>query len=236
MRSLQPLLRPLPLPPSPLHLQLQSQISLSSRVHQCHHMKMYLTQHCRQTLSSPIKLHKSPQHLPPIRLDPSVMFSLLWHRMQLPTNIRPDPRPQTIMSGPQRHTHTAPSQAPAASAIDLEAQNSVTVRQDPANTVQDAADSTISDAHDTESDWEGNEPSDVAAERARVDALWTTRQSSAEGIVTGSSSQPAILLHNLRKVSISVHRVPFCVRSGDIVEILSNLVICLPVCLTFSVF
>ncbi|DBA85809.1 TPA: hypothetical protein ACH3X1_005361 [Trebouxia sp. C0004] len=109
-------------------------------------------------------------------------------------------RPQNMVSGPQRQTHTAPDQAPAASAIDLEAQNSLPMQQDPADTTQDAADRTVSDSFDTESGWEGNEPSDVAAERARVDALWTTRQSPTEGNVTESSSQPAILLHNLRKV------------------------------------
>lgn len=116
-------------------------------------------------------------------------------------------RPQNIMPGPQRQTHTAFNQAPAASAIDLEAQNSLPMQQGHAETVRDAADSTISDALDSESDWAGNEPSDVAAERARVDALWTTRQSPTEGVVTGSSSQPAILLHNLRKVSTSVYRI-----------------------------
>ena len=38
-------------------------------------------------------------------------------------------RPQNIMSGPQRQTHIAPDQAPAASAIDLEAQNSPPMQQ-----------------------------------------------------------------------------------------------------------
>ncbi|DBA88861.1 TPA: hypothetical protein ACH3X2_000106 [Trebouxia sp. C0005] len=106
-------------------------------------------------------------------------------------------RPQNIIPGPQRHTNTAPSQALAASAIDLEAQNSLPMQQTHADAAQDAAASTRSDS---ESDWAGDEPSDVAAERARVGALWNNRQSPSEGDVTGSSSQPAILLHNLRKV------------------------------------
>ena len=145
-------------------------------------------------------------------------------------------RPQKITSGPQRETHNAPSQAPAASAIDLEAQNSLHMQQDHADTPQNAADSTTSDSLDMSSDWENNEPSDVAVERARVDALWTKRQSSCEGIVIGSSSQPAILLHNLRKVSISVNRIPSYVRSEDIKEILLCVVICLPICLAVCIF
>ncbi len=145
-------------------------------------------------------------------------------------------RPQNIMPGPQRQTHTAPDQAPAASAIDLEAQNSLPMQQNHADTAQDAAASTTSDSLDTESDWAGIEPSDVAAERARVDALWTKRQSPTEGIVTGSSSQPAILLHNLRKVSISVYKISSYARSGDIKEILLCVVICLPVCLAVWIF
>ncbi len=145
-------------------------------------------------------------------------------------------RPHT-MSGPQRQTHTAPDQAPAASAIDLEGQNSLPMQQDPADTAQDAADSTTSDALDSESDWAGNEPLDVAAERARVDALWTRRHFPAERVVTDSSSQPAILLHNLRKVSVAVHRICISyIRSGDIKEILSCVVICLLICLAFWVF
>lgn len=147
------------------------------------------------------------------------------------------PRLQKIMSGPQRQTHTAPSQALAASAIDLEAQNSLPMQQGHADAAQDAADSTASESLETEADWEGNEPSDVAAERAWVDALWTKRQSPTEGIVTGSFSQPAILLHNLRKVSVQVYRIcTSYVRPGDIKEILSCVVICLPICLAFWVF
>jgi len=139
--------------------------------------------------------------------------------------------PQNTMPRPQRQAHTAPSQAPAASAIDLEAQNSLPMQQGHADTAPGAANSTISDALDSESDWAGDEPSDVAAERARVDALWTKRQSPTEGVGTGSSSQPAILLHNLRKVGISVHRV--CIshsRSGDMVmccDVPPNLLGCL---------
>ena len=143
-------------------------------------------------------------------------------------------RPQNIMSGPQRQTHIAPDQAPAASAIDLEAQDSQPMQQGRADTAQDATESTTSDALDSEFDWAGNEPSDVAAERARVDALWTKRQSQTEGVVTGSTSQPAILLRNLRKVGISVYRIPSYIRFGDIKEILSWVVICLPICLAVS--
>ncbi len=139
---------------------------------------------------------------------------------------------QNMMSGPQRQVHTALNQAPAASAIDLEAQNSPPMQQEPADTAQDAADSTASGSVDTESDWAGNEPPDVAAERARVDALWTERQSPTEGIVTGSSSRPAILLHNLRKVGISVHRTSHHTETFQ--ETFSFIVICLPVCLAVS--
>ena len=142
-------------------------------------------------------------------------------------------RPQNIIPGPQRHTNTAPSQALAASAIDLEAQNSLPMQQTHADAAQDAAASTRSDS---ESDWAGDEPSDVAAERARVGALWNNRQSPSEGDATGSSSQPAILLHNLRKVSISVYRTPSYIRSGDIKYMLLCVVICLPICLAVQIF
>lgn len=105
---------------------------------------------------------------------------------------------------PPTFTQTVPQPQPGASAADLEAQDWAPLNPRTADGAQTAARTADSGSLNAECSHADSEPEDVAAERASVNALWAARESHAQGSDLERDSQPAILLHNLRKVGNSV--------------------------------
>lgn len=119
-----------------------------------------------------------------------------------PTAFTSDSQPTAVR--PPTVTQTLPQPQPVTPAADLEAQDWAPLNPRTAANPQAAARTADSGSVNAECSHADSEPEDVAAERASVNALWAARGSQAQGSDQERDLQPAILLHNLRKVGSSV--------------------------------